>query len=145
MASESNHEDAVARISREFQKKGYSVQTRGNNLPTKSRRSAAIYRPDLLVRKGDQLVWIVEVETSEAGKAVVGAAILADICMEIERQKGEQVAKPNLLFIFYRGTPNLGLATKRLPKLMTRISHLGDIRALTEAQAVLEISKMPNV
>lgn len=143
MVSRSHHENAVARISREFEKKGYSVQNRQNNLPTKSPRSGTIYRPDLLVWKNGQLVWIVEVETSEAGKAVVGAAALADICVEIERQRGQQVVKPNLLFVFYRGTPNLGLATKRLAALRTRIVHLQDVLALTEREAVLKISQLP--
>lgn len=142
MTSRSLHEDAVARISREFEKKGYSVQSRGNNLPTKSRRSGSIYRPDLLVRKNGQIVWIVEVETSEAGKAVVGAAALADVCMEIEKQKGQQVVNPYLLFVFYRTTANLELATKRLTALKSRISHLEDTLALNEDDAIRKISQL---
>lgn len=77
----SNHDAVVAKVSNEFSKKGWRAQVQGNNLPTGSSRSQAIYRPDTLVKDEDgQIAWIVEVETSDAGKAVAGAAILADIC-----------------------------------------------------------------
>lgn len=66
-----DHDEAIPRISRAFGKKGFRVQTRLNNLPIHAGRLNAIYRPDILVRSlDDQIVWIVEVETSGAGKAV---------------------------------------------------------------------------
>ena len=41
------HEEAVARISKEFKRRGFRVQTRLNNLPTNANQSEAIYRPDI--------------------------------------------------------------------------------------------------
>lgn len=69
----SDHDNAVARISAAYEKKGFRVQDRGNNLPYGSRRNEAIYRRDLLVKDpvSHQIVHTVEVETSDAGKAVV--------------------------------------------------------------------------
>jgi hypothetical protein len=67
----SGHNAVVAKISNEFSKRGWRVQVQGNNLRTGSSRSQAIYRPDILVKDEDgQIAWIVEVETSDAGKAV---------------------------------------------------------------------------
>jgi hypothetical protein len=38
--------------------------------------------PDIIVRnRAGEIAWLVEVKTSQRGKAAVGAAILADICM----------------------------------------------------------------
>jgi hypothetical protein len=73
----SDHDDAVARIAAAYEKRGFRVQSRGNNLPHGSKRDEAIYRPDLLIKDptSDQIVRIVEVETSDAVKAVVGAAV----------------------------------------------------------------------
>lgn len=138
------HDEAVANISKEFKRRGFRVHTRLNNLPTDATRSEAIYRPDILVRnsKDNQIVWIVEVETSEAGKAVVGAAVLADICMEKERAKGVQKANPNLLFVFYRPSANLELAVKRLTALRPKITHLNEIAALTEREVFQRISQL---
>jgi len=139
------HEEAVATISKEFKRRGFRVHTRLNNLPTDATRSEAVYRPDILVRnpKDRQIVWIVEVETSEAGKAVVGAAALADICMEKEIAKGPQKVKPKLLFVFYRTSANLELAVKRLIALRSKITHFSEIAALTEREAFLKISQLP--
>lgn len=143
----SDHDDVVARISEAYEKKGFRVQTRGNNLPQGSRRVEAIYRPDLLVKNPSdgQIAWIVEVETGDAGKSVIGAATLADICMGIEMERGRQRESPSLLFIFYRPSANLKLAEKRLVELtrQNRIKHLRDILLLTEKEG-LEKIRQPN-
>lgn len=100
----------------------------------------AIYRPDLLVidPTNGQIVWIVEVETSDPGKSIVGAAVLADICMTIENEKGHQPTKPHLLFVFYRSLANLDLAEKKLAQLrqQNRIRQLAEVLALTEKDAL---------
>jgi len=136
----SEHEEMVARISEAYAKRGLVVQTRGNNLPYGSKREEAIYRPDLLVRDPNdkQIHWVVEVETGEAGKAVVGAAILADICIEMETQKGHQQIKPNLLFVFYRSSTKLQLAGKRLRQLVgrNRTNYLVQIEPVTMKRAL---------
>ena len=134
----SEHERMVARISEAYVKRGLVVQTRGNDLPYGSKREEAIYRPDLLVRDPNdmQILWIVEVETGEAGKAVVGAAILADICIEVEMRKGRQQIKPQLLFVFYRSSTKLQLAEKRLLQLAGRTNYLAQIEPVTMKQAL---------
>lgn len=88
-----------------------------------------------------QISWIVEVETSDPGKSVVGAAILAAICMEIDMERGRQQGRPNLLFVFYRPSANLQLAEKKLKELAhhNRVSFLGEILSLTEKQALEKI------
>jgi hypothetical protein len=139
----SDHEKVVARIAREYEKRGFQVQSRGNNLPQGSKRTGAIYRPDLLVRDSTtgKILCIVEIETSDAGKAVVGATVLADICMEIEGK--DQQERPTLVFIFYRLSANLDLAKKRLAQLMQqdRMRHLADILIWTESQAIERIKQ----
>jgi len=136
----SDHEAIVDKIKQAFQEKGFQVQVRGNNLPIGSIRAEAIYRPDMLVRsKGnDDIAWIVEIETSEAGKSVVGATVLADVCMQIETEKGQQRERPDLLLIFYRPSAHLQLAEKRIEQLRAqrRIQHLREIEVLTEKQAI---------
>jgi len=139
----SDHNEVVERISKQFEKKRFQVQTRENNLPAGAGRNDAIYRPDMIVWNSEgQIVSLVEVETSEGGKAVAGAAILADICMENEMAKGLQNTKPNLLLVFYQTSANLELAVKRLTALRPKTTHLRDIDALNEREALLKISEL---
>jgi hypothetical protein len=134
----------VARVAEAYAKRGFVVQTRGNNLPYGSRRDEAIYRPDLLVRdpNGKQIHWIVEVETGEAGKAVVGAAILADVCIEVETREGRQRIKPKLLFVFYKSSTKLQLAEKRLLQLVGRTNYLAEIEPVTIRRALERIAEL---
>jgi hypothetical protein len=139
----SRHDAVVAKISNQFRKKGWWVQVRGNNLPSGSSRSQAIYRPDILVTDGDgQIAWIVEVETSDAGKGVAGAVILADACIEIERAGPKQRENPKLLFVFYNPSANLELAPKRLKPLEHRIEHMKIVKPMTEREAMETIWKL---
>lgn len=112
-------------------------------MPCGSKRNEAIYRPDLLVKDpaSHQIVHIVEVETGDAGKAVVGATVLADTCMEIELEKERQRQKPTLIFVFYRQSANLELGKKRLAQLtrQNRIRHLANVMISTEKDALEEI------
>ena len=129
----SDHNEVVGRISKQFEKKGFQVQTRENNLPTGAGRIDALYRPDIIVRNREgQIVWLVEVETSEGGKAVAGAAILADICMEKMNIK----SRPKLLFVFYRSSTKPQLAEKRLLQLVGRTNYLAQIQPVTMKQAL---------
>ena len=139
----SDHEDVLQRISDVFSDRGFDVQIRGNNLPKGSRRYEAIYRPDLIARsrKSEDIIWLVEVETSHAGKSVVGAVILADICIEEEMRKRRQREKAGIMFIFYRASANLQLAHKKLDALkrQRRIRHLEPIFILDELSAQKKI------
>jgi hypothetical protein len=85
-----DHRKTLVRVSETYRRRGFKVQVKGNNLPAESGRLGAIYQPDTLVRKGadGQIVWIVEIETSDAGKAVAGAAVLADVCMQVDMDGG---------------------------------------------------------
>jgi hypothetical protein len=76
------------------------------------------------------------VETGETGKAVVSAAVLADICIEVETRKGRQQVKPKLLFVFFRSSTKLQLAEKRLLQLVGRTNYLGQIEPVTMNQAL---------
>jgi hypothetical protein len=141
------HNAVVDKISNGFRKGGWQVQVRGNNLPTKSihekLKLQAIYRPDILVKdEDDEIVWIVEVETGDAGKAVAGAAILADIYMEMEKTVPTQRNNPKLLFVFYNPSANLKLAWKRIEPLEKRIKHVKIVEPMTERMAMEAISKL---
>ena len=138
----SGHEDVVRRISDAFSNRGFDVRSRGNNLPENARRDEVIYRPDLIVRNSDgDIAWLVEVETNQPGKSVVGAAMLADICVEEEIKMRRQREKPGMMFIFYRASAKLRLAEKRLeaPKRQRRIRHLEPILILDETSAKKKI------
>lgn len=142
----SEHEDVVKRISNAFSNQGFQVQIRGNNLPKGSKRFEAIYRPDLIVRSkhSKDIVWLVEVETSRAGKSIVGAAILADICIEKEIKSRRQRKKSAIIFVFYRKSSNLQLAEKRLKELtrLRKVSHLKPILVLYEMNALKKIKEL---
>jgi hypothetical protein len=86
---------------------------------------------------------MVEVETGDAGKAVVGAAALADICTGIEIERGRQQGKPTLIFVFYRQSTNLELGKKRMEQLtrQNRIRHLAEVLIRTEEEALEEIQQ----
>lgn len=115
------HNDIVAGIASRFVQRGFKARTTDNNLPPGKPSNETLYRPDIIVRnQNDQILWLVEVETSEGGKAVAGAAILADVCMQRMNVEG----KPKLLFVFYRAGSNLGLAKKRLNALEERIRYV---------------------
>jgi len=59
----SDHDEGVERISKQFENKGFQVQTRENNLLVGAGRNDAIYRPDIIVRNSEgQIIWLVEVE-----------------------------------------------------------------------------------
>jgi len=125
----------VEKLAAQFEQKGLRAQTRENNLPIGANRDEAIYRPDVIVRnRENEIVWLVEVETSEGGKAVAGAAILADICME----KMNVQNKPKVLFVFYRSGSNLELAEKRLKPLRQKATHIEIPPPVTE-EAVTEL------
>ena len=137
----SDHNDIVEKLVQQFTKRGFKPQTKENNLPTGAGRNEAIYRPDIIVRNSDgEIVWLVEVETSEGGKAVAGAAILADITM----QKMSVRNKPKLMFVFYRTDSNLKLAEKRLLALKERISGVELMPPLSEKDALEQIGKGEN-
>jgi len=142
----SDHNRVVNEIKEAFEERGFLVQIRGNNLPREVGRDEAIYRPDMLVkdRKNGDIVWIVEVETSQAGKAVVGAAALAEICMRIEKTEGRQKETPYLLFVFYTPSAKLQLANKRLKRLFEdgKIEHLRWIEPMHKKQAIEEIRRL---
>ena len=142
----SDHDVVVNRIKEAFENKGFRVQIRGNNLPYGARQDEAIYRPDMLVKdhKNGDIVWIVEVETSQAGKAVVGAAALAEICMRIEKKEGRQKGTPYLLFVFYTPSAKLQLANKRLRRLFQngKVEHLRWVEPMFEKQALEEIKRL---
>jgi hypothetical protein len=89
----------------------------------------------LVKDEDDQIAWIVEVETGDAGKAVAGAAILANICMEMEKTGPIQQKRAKLLFVFYNPYANLKLAGKRL-------NPLEIIKPMTETEALKTISKL---
>ena len=139
----SDHEDVIQRISAALSDRGYDVQTSGTNLPKGSGLAEAIYRPDLIVRsrKSEDIIWLVEVETSHAGKSVVGAVILADICIEEEMRKRRPREKAGIIFIFYRASANLQLAHKKLDALkrQRRIRHL-EPRALSTSWVTIIVT-----
>jgi hypothetical protein len=133
----SDHNDIVEKLAQQFTKRGFKPQTKENNLPTGAGRDETIYRPDIIVRNSDgEIIWMVEVETSEGGKAIVGAAVLADVCMD----KMSVRNKPKLLFVFYRSEANLKLAEKRLLALKGRITNVELMSPLSEKRALEQIS-----
>lgn len=75
-------------------------------------------------------------ETSGGGKAVAGAAILADICMK----RMNVTDKPKLLFVFYRPESNLNLAEKRLLPLKDRVDNIELMPPVSETTALEQIS-----
>jgi len=135
----SDHNAVVARIAARFKRQGFNVQTRDNNLPPGKPSSETLYRPDIIVKnRREHTVCLVEVETAEGGKAVAGAAMLADVCMEQMNISN----KPRLLFVFYRPRSNLKLTEKRLHAIENRITHLDIPPPMSEAAAFKEISHL---
>jgi len=137
----SDHNDVVEKLSTQFKRKGFSAQTHGNNLPPGAGREGSIYRPDIIVRNTDgEIVWLVEVESGsgEGGKAMAGAALLADVCMERMNVRG----KPKLLFVFHRPDSNLQLAEKRLLALKGRLTTVELVSPLSKNAALQTIASL---
>jgi len=76
-----------------------------------------------------------EVETSQGSKAVAGAAILGDICME----KMNATNRAKLLFVFYRSRSNIKLAEKRLLPLKSRIECVEILPPTRESGAMARL------
>lgn len=130
----SRHDDVVKRIEAEFTRV-FMVSTRNSNLPKfngVAHRDKSIYRPDIILRekRNGEITHIIEVETSKAGKSVVGAAILADYCIGDHMSRGEdnQSSVPHMVFVFLGEKPRIELAPKRL----TRIQGKGYLRHLKQ-------------
>ena len=130
----SRHDDVVKRIEAEFAR-AFRVSTRNNNLPKfngVAHRGKSIYRPDIIFRgkSNGEITHIIEVETSKAGKSVVGAAVLANYCIgdHISRRKDNQSSAPHMIFVFLGEKPRIELAQKRL----SRIQEEGYLRHLKQ-------------
>lgn len=107
----SRHNEVVNEIKKEIEdeKKGlpYKVSNKNNTLPKSEDGEAkgyeSIYRPDLIISADEQkkeILAIIEVE-SGAGKCMVGAAFLADRCIDIHKERSFQSksSKPKLYFV----------------------------------------------
>lgn len=107
----SRHDDVVdeimEKLEKEIKKKGLNIDNKNNTLPKSEDGEAkgyeSIYRPDLIISADEQkkeILAIIEVE-SGAGKCMVGAAFLADRCIEIHKERGFQSksSKPKLYFV----------------------------------------------
>lgn len=88
------HEQAMIRV-RDKLGRIYKVES-PRNLPVQT-RSGALYQPDVCAfdRSSDELKYIVEIESQNGRKSIVGAVCLAQIC---SKDMG-QTNKPKLFFI----------------------------------------------
>ena len=141
----SRHDDVVKRIETEFAD-AFRVSTRNNNLPKfngVAHRDKSVYRPDIIFRdkRNGEITYIIEVETSKAGKSVVGAAILADYCIadHISRGENNQSSVPHLVFVFLGEKPRIELAQKRL----NRIQEGGYLRHLKQPILICREGEAP--
>lgn len=142
----SRHNDMVRRIESKFADIS-GVSIRNNNLPKlkgKAHREKSVYRPDIIFRdkSSGEITHIIEVETSRAGKSVVGAAILADYCIGEHMKSGEQSHSPYLVFVFLGEAPRIELAKKRINRIHREdyLKHLRKpILICSEMEAVEKI------
>ncbi|MDH5770686.1 MAG: hypothetical protein OEZ25_05310 [Candidatus Bathyarchaeota archaeon] len=143
----SRHDEMVRRIESVFAG-AFKVSTRNNNLPRFrgiAYRDKSVYRPDVIFhdKRSGEITHIIEVETSKAGKSVVGSAILADYCIgdHIIRGENNQSSEPHMVFVFLGENPRIELVPKRLNKVeeMGYLKHLKQPILICRDREAIEI------
>ena len=129
----------LAKLQALFQQKGYDVQITHTGLPLEQftehgSRHGAIYDPDIIARKNDEITHIVEIESSEAGRSVIGAALLADYCIQHHKENGMQHSNPYLIFVILGEQASTKLTGKRLAGLAKHFTNL-KIKLYSEREA----------
>lgn len=99
-----------------------------NNLPSGSTREEAVYRPDIIVSDDratqKNIRYMFEVETY-GGKAIAGAAVLADYCINQHLRRGiqSQDMGPRLIFVMLNPKQE-SRAKKRISAIESKIKNL---------------------
>lgn len=148
MKEEDNtHPKIVRDFVDKFEKKFYKVTSAKNNLPImengRPTQKDSIYRPDILVYdKNLNITHILEIETKDGGKSMIGAIFLADACMtkHIEQKIQDSKIKPDLIFIILGNKYN---AIKRIEaaKPYLNLKHI-TTHIYTRTEAYKELSKL---
>ncbi len=101
-----SHQENIMDFASKLKNKSNNVTTNKNNLPLtddlKATQKTSIYRPDIIVYDNNKnITHIIEIETRDGGKSMVGAIFLADSCISTHVEKGFQdsTVKPNLIFV----------------------------------------------
>ncbi len=98
-----------------------------NRLPDKIRHW---YQPDVILRdRGGDIKYIIEVECDPVRKAIVGASVLADACLQEIGQKD----KAKLLFVIYGedGIKQIANFREKIRIAKPYCKHLEDIQVLS--------------
>ncbi|MBU4038081.1 MAG: hypothetical protein KKA35_16795 [Proteobacteria bacterium] len=103
---DNTHPETIRDFVDKLEKKYHKVTSAKNNLPImengRPTQKGSIYRPDILVfDKNENITHILEIETGDGGKSMVGAIFLADasINKHIEQKIQDSKIKPDLIFI----------------------------------------------
>lgn len=136
----------VAKLQALLEQRGFEVQTTHTGLPLEhltehASRHGAIYDPDMIARKNGEITHIVEIESSEAGRSVIGAALLADYCIQYHKENGMQRRNPYLVFAILGEQASTKLTGKRLARLEKHFANL-QIRLYSEREAAEKLSHL---
>ncbi|MCZ7402001.1 MAG: hypothetical protein O8C61_07245 [Candidatus Methanoperedens sp.] len=100
------HHGNLLDFASKLEQKSHKVSKNNNNLPLNNNRIAtqktSIYRPDIIVYdENDDITHILEIETGDGGKSMVGAIFLADSCISshIRNEIQDSTIKPHLIFL----------------------------------------------
>lgn len=125
---EENVIEFVTKLKQKYHEE-YYISDKKNNLPltqdSKTTREDSIYRPDILVKdKKGNIIYIIEIETQDGGKSLIGALFLANACISkhIElKLQDSNIETPKLVFVILGNKNN---ATKRIDAIKPQLDNI---------------------
>jgi hypothetical protein len=125
------HNETVKEFVEKLKHKYHNVSDDKNNLPLtegyKSTRKGSIYRPDILVKDiNNNITHIIEIESGDGGKSMIGALFLADACisLNIKTKCQDSNVMPELIFVILGTKYNAIKRENALEPYLKSISHL---------------------
>ncbi len=131
MPKKNIHKENVIEFVNKLQQKYPNVSDNKNTLPLTeggtTLREYSIYRPDILVKDiNNNITHIIEIETQDGGKSMIGALFLADACISqnIKAKLQDSSIMPELIFVILGNILNAHKRIKAVEFHLKRISHI---------------------
>lgn len=129
---DSKHKENVIEFVGKLKTKFQKVTANKNNLPivkdvNKPTQKESIYRPDILVKDiNGNITHILEIETGDGGKSMVGAIFLADACISKHIEAGIQNSriKSDLIFVILGKKYNAIKRIEAIKPHLKKITHI---------------------
>lgn len=140
-----SHSESIRDFASKLKNISNNVTTNNNNLPLtdglKATQKTSIYRPDIIVSDNNKnITHIIEIETGDGGKSMVGAIFLADTCISThikQKIQGSNI-KPNLIFIILGSKYNAIKRINAIEPYLKSATHI-NLHIYTKKEAYKEL------